>query len=216
MLNNLHTTGAGVGAGVGAGTNTTQTVRRQPIACTHPATIPWSNNNEVVCRIVIESYCCKQNGGALAYASAELRGDREVVLAAVNQYGGALQFASAELRGDREVVLAAVKQYGEALDFVSMELRGDRFVEAVAERDVEAARNYVKELGSTRPFEEAHRDKVADKIVDVVKYFPALEQEAQDASASLENPLDVDGNYSRAHKRSRAAFEADMDEGATV
>ena len=33
--------------------------------------------------------------------------DREVVLAAVQQDGDALRYASEELRGDREVVLAA-------------------------------------------------------------------------------------------------------------
>lgn len=36
--------------------------------------------------------------------------DREVVLAAVNENGYALQFASDELRADRDVVLAAVEQ----------------------------------------------------------------------------------------------------------
>ena len=55
-----------------------------------------------------------------------LRGDREIVLAAVKQAGLALQHASAELQGDREVVLEAVKQNGWALDYASQELRGDR------------------------------------------------------------------------------------------
>jgi hypothetical protein len=43
----------------------------------------------------------------LQHASEELRGDREVVLAAVQQNGGALRYASEELRGDREFMLAA-------------------------------------------------------------------------------------------------------------
>jgi hypothetical protein len=36
-----------------------------------------------------------------------LRGDRDTVLAAVQQDGWALYFASTELRGDREIVLAS-------------------------------------------------------------------------------------------------------------
>ena len=115
-----------------------------------------------------------------------------------------------------EKMMAAVKRNCMVLQVVSEELYHDPFVKAVADCDVEAARNYVKALGGTRPTEEADRDKVADKIVEVAKYFPELEQEAQDASARFENPLDVKGDYSRAHKRSRAAFEAEMATGEAV
>eukprot|EP00656_Telonema_subtile_P011531 TRINITY_DN1571_c0_g1_i19.p1 TRINITY_DN1571_c0_g1~~TRINITY_DN1571_c0_g1_i19.p1 ORF type:complete len:145 (-),score=43.98 TRINITY_DN1571_c0_g1_i19:357-791(-) len=45
------------------------------------------------------------NGRALQHASEELRADREVVLAAVQQDGWALQHASEELRADREFML---------------------------------------------------------------------------------------------------------------
>ena len=41
-----------------------------------------------------------QNGPALQHAAAELKGDREIVLAAVAQDGRALQYAAAELKGD--------------------------------------------------------------------------------------------------------------------
>ena len=44
-----------------------------------------------------------QNGNALEYAVAELKGDREVVLAAVARNGSALQYAAAELKRDRVV-----------------------------------------------------------------------------------------------------------------
>jgi hypothetical protein len=64
----------------------------------------------------------------LEYASAELKGNRELVLAAVVQDGRALQYASAELQGDREVVLAAIGQNGMALEDASAELKGDREV----------------------------------------------------------------------------------------
>ena len=54
------------------------------------------------------------NMQALRWASKELRGDKEVVLAAVQQNGQVLPFASKELQKDEEVVLAAVKQREEA------------------------------------------------------------------------------------------------------
>eukprot|EP01046_Picozoa_sp_COSAG06_P008717 COSAG06_NODE_443_length_15706_cov_348.207022_10_plen_738_part_00 len=67
-----------------------------------------------------------QSGGALQYASEELRGDKEVALAAVATSGGALVYASEALRGDEEVALAAVAQAGYALQYASEELRGDK------------------------------------------------------------------------------------------
>ena len=41
----------------------------------------------------------KQDGRALEYASAELKGDREIVMEAVKQNGHALQDAGGELSG---------------------------------------------------------------------------------------------------------------------
>ena len=71
----------------------------------------------------------KQNGRALAelHASAELKGDREIVMEAVKQNGRALEYASAELKGDREIVMEAVKQDGR------LALKGDRRDGASAE-----------------------------------------------------------------------------------
>ena len=47
----------------------------------------------------------KQNWRALRFASAELKGDREVVMTAVRQRGAfALRFASEELKGDRQIL----------------------------------------------------------------------------------------------------------------
>lgn len=43
----------------------------------------------------------------LAEASEEVRGDKDVILAAVREKAEALKYASLELRGDREIVLAA-------------------------------------------------------------------------------------------------------------
>eukprot|EP01050_Picozoa_sp_SAG11_P026223 SAG11_NODE_6202_length_1365_cov_4.463665_1_plen_208_part_10 len=69
-----------------------------------------------------------QKGRALEYAAEELRGDGEVVLAAVVQNGSALEYAAAKMRGNREVVLAAVGQDGRALEYAAEEMRGDREV----------------------------------------------------------------------------------------
>ena len=69
-----------------------------------------------------------QHGRALQYAAAELKADREVVLAAVAQDGRALPDAAAELKADREVVLAAEAQHGFALQYAAAELKADREV----------------------------------------------------------------------------------------
>ena len=47
---------------------------------------------------------------AVDLASAQLKGDRKILLAAVSQNGHALHSASAELKGDREVVTRAVSK----------------------------------------------------------------------------------------------------------
>ena len=64
-----------------------------------------------------------QDGEALKHASAELKADREVVLAAVAQYGNAVRCASAELKADREVVLAAARQNSDALRYATAALQ---------------------------------------------------------------------------------------------
>jgi len=50
----------------------------------------------------------EQDGGALRYASEEIKANKKVVLGAVSQCCWALEYASEELRDDEEVVLAAV------------------------------------------------------------------------------------------------------------
>ena len=59
-----------------------------------------------------------QNGEALDNATDVLRGDQEIVLAAVSEYGWALRFATEELRGDRQIVMTAVSQNGMVLYLV--------------------------------------------------------------------------------------------------
>ena len=87
----------------------------------------------------------KHTSWALEYASEELKGDREVVMAAVRQTGRALQYASAELKGDREVLMKAIKQTWEALQYASAELKGDREVVMASVRQNHLARQYASE-----------------------------------------------------------------------
>ena len=70
----------------------------------------------------------QQNGRALEYASDEVQAAREVVLAAVKQNGHAIRFAPSHLRADYEMVLAAVKNNSYALLFASAELQDIPYV----------------------------------------------------------------------------------------
>ena len=95
----------------------------------------------------------KESGDALAHAAEKLRGDHEVVLAAVKQSADVLEYAAEELRGDREVVLAAVKESGDALEHVAEELRGDREVVLVVVKETgNALAHAVEELRGDREF----------------------------------------------------------------
>jgi cell division protein ZapA (FtsZ GTPase activity inhibitor)/lambda repressor-like predicted transcriptional regulator len=141
----------------------------------------------------------QKDGAALRFASEELKGDREIVLAAVHKHGAALRFASEELKGDREIVLAAVQNDGYALECASEKLKADRGI-------VLAAVN----LGCLRPTVASELDALGDKIAEIAKYFPELEQQAQEASARIENPCNDNGKYSRVHQSSRKQFETDF------
>ena len=87
----------------------------------------------------------------------ELKGDREIVLAAVSENGCALQYATEELKGDREIVLAAVSEngsdwfYGHALRYATEELKGDReIVLAAVSQDGLALQYATEELKGDR------------------------------------------------------------------
>ena len=65
-------------------------------------------------------------GGSVLMCSTTRDPDRKVVLAAMEQRADALQYASAELKGDREVVLAAVQRDGgSAFWHASADLKAD-------------------------------------------------------------------------------------------
>ena len=65
-------------------------------------------------------------GSALQHASARLKDDKDVVLAAVAYYGNALRYVSARFKDDKDVVLAAVAQVDYALEHASGRLQNDK------------------------------------------------------------------------------------------
>ena len=63
--------------------------------------------------------------GILGYASARLRGDREVVRAAVERCGVDLKYASSALQLDKDICLTAVRHSADAIKFVAKGLKAD-------------------------------------------------------------------------------------------
>ena len=61
----------------------------------------------------------------LEYVSAKLKADKDVVMAAVSKQGSALEWASSELQADKEVVLAAIDNDKEAIKYASWTLLTD-------------------------------------------------------------------------------------------
>ena len=59
----------------------------------------------------------------LLFVDKVLRGDKDVVLAAVGKWGLDLDWATPELKADKDVVLAAVSNDGEALQYASPDLK---------------------------------------------------------------------------------------------
>ena len=55
-------------------------------------------------------YTVKSNGGALRYASPELRDDEEVVRNAVLKDSSAMQYTSQRLRSDKEFIYSLIDQ----------------------------------------------------------------------------------------------------------
>jgi hypothetical protein len=59
-----------------------------------------------------------QNGQALQFASQLLRGEKDIVLAAVRNEGVALEYASSEMRNDVDVADTAVRQNRNAVKYL--------------------------------------------------------------------------------------------------
>merc|ERR1712139_499250 len=88
---------------------------------------------------------------AFAIVGAPLNGDRDVILAAVENDSSALQFGSAAARNDKDIVLAAVKLRGEVLCWAAPELQADReIVLAAVEKDGKALQYAAEELQNDR------------------------------------------------------------------
>lgn len=78
----------------------------------------------------------KKNGQALQTLNNELRNDREIVLAAINQYCYALRFASNQLKSDKDVVLSAINHNTLSLQYASEKLLNDKqFISSVIKKD---------------------------------------------------------------------------------
>jgi len=88
---------------------------------------------------------CKENGSALQYVDLTLRGDEEIVHAAVQNRGGALEYADFPVRKKREVILSAVTQNGDALSFAHELLRDDPEVVQAAVASRGTALEYASE-----------------------------------------------------------------------
>ncbi|CAJ1421035.1 unnamed protein product [Effrenium voratum] len=106
-----------------------------------------------------------------------LRGDREVVLSAVQCEGIRLQYASEKLRDDRSLVLAAVQRDGRALAFASPRLRADRALALAA----------VAQTGLALQFCDRHQEDEELVMTAVMQNARAL----QFASAALKRSAAV-------------------------
>jgi hypothetical protein len=150
----------------------------------------------------------------LQFASEEMRGDKQVVLAAVIKDGWALQFASEEFRGDKEVVLVAIENDSTAWNNVSNKtvLRRDPTI-AAAMVTKDKAFQMLQKLGNRRSTCGVAMDSVDYSIALIVKRFDedaSILEAAQEASAKFHAPWSTTGRMLAPHKRSRASFENDF------
>mmetsp|Transcript_87749 Transcript_87749/g.183430 ORF Transcript_87749/g.183430 Transcript_87749/m.183430 type:complete len:478 (-) Transcript_87749:249-1682(-) len=89
----------------------------------------------------------KLNWMCLKYATDELKGEREIVMLAVQSGGWALSYASEALQTDREVALAATKQNWQVFKVLARKLRVDaEIAEAAIRQDWHAIKLVAKEL----------------------------------------------------------------------
>lgn len=92
----------------------------------------------------------------LCFAPPEVKADRDVVLAVVQQNGCAIEYADASLQADRLVVMAAVQQNGMALEHVAPAMQEDAGVVLAAWRQTKFSQQLVQyippDLWSDRDF----------------------------------------------------------------
>lgn len=75
------------------------------------------------------------HGRAIQHASDALLADRQFIIEAISQDGGALRYVPEQYCDDKEVVLAAVRQFGFALAHASEALKVDRDVVLAARKE---------------------------------------------------------------------------------
>jgi hypothetical protein len=88
----------------------------------------------------------KKSGDVLKCATGELRDDKEVVLAAINDDARAFEYASDALRADRDIVLQVVKANGNMLEYASNELRSDHEIVIEAMKENSSAIKYASDV----------------------------------------------------------------------
>ena len=119
----------------------------------------------------------RQNGGlALQFESDALKGDAEVVTAAVRQNGLALQFASDALKGDAEVVTAAVNNNGLALQFASDALKGNDDVVYIAMRQNDTAFGFALESWQMEHVLTKLADGSSPRLCELSQWIPTEER----------------------------------------
>ena len=136
----------------------------------------------------------------LSLLCAELRGDKEIMLKAVQHGWEALEFASNNLKNDKEIVLAAVQQNrGLALEYASNNLKNDKEIVLAAVNNIEEHNSLeyallaVEEHNSLEyasALEFASDNLKNDKeivLTSVQKYGFSLEH----ASDNLKNDLEI-------------------------
>ena len=101
-----------------------------------------TNYKPLVIKAVQEAGWENTGGPALQQVPAELRNDKEVVLAAVQQDGRALKYASDALRSDAEVALAAIEAHGLALSYTDLQ-HDKKFVQLAINQNVKVLKHLV-------------------------------------------------------------------------
>lgn len=131
----------------------------------------WSNKEEVVKRLGCDGTeirkvdfsirgemevmlaAVKENGLALKFIPPETDNFRTVALAAVAQNGYALEFVGDTLKSDKEVVLEAVKNKGWALYYAPMPLRNEKdFVRQCLSSNIESIKYVGDDIKADKEF----------------------------------------------------------------
>jgi len=88
-----------------------------------------------------------RNWQALKFADQELRGEKDIVLAAVRSGGLAIKYASEELQADRDVAIEAVKQTWQVYQKLNKKLRSDsEIAKCATQQDWHSLKYITKDL----------------------------------------------------------------------